>query len=267
MDPYIEDPTRWTGFHDRLISHLAEEIQRSLPETYYAEVQDRVYLQEPERWIVPDIRLSERPEEHSGATRPAGERGTGAIIVEVPRFEVREPYIEIRDNRTGDRVVTVIEVPSPENKTKGGEGADLYRAKQRDLLRSSTNLVEIDLLRGGDHVASVPLARLAPRRPFHYLVVVRRGSDPERREVYPIRLAEPLPEVSMPLRKPDTDVRVDLQVLFERVYEGGAYWKRVDYAAPPAPPPGGGRRRLGQGASRQACVGSHGSTRWYPLSR
>ncbi len=71
-------------------------------------------------------------------------------------------------------------------------------------------------------------------RPFRYVVVVRRGAQPDRREVYPVPLANRLPEVDVPLRPPDPDVRVDLQRLFDRVYEGGAYWKRIDYAAPPA---------------------------------
>jgi len=58
MDPYMEQPHLWPDFHDRLVTHLCEEIHAALPDRYYASVQDRIFLDEGSRWIVPDVRVS-----------------------------------------------------------------------------------------------------------------------------------------------------------------------------------------------------------------
>ena len=53
-------------------------------------------------------------------------------------------------------MVTTIEVLSPRNKTAGSEGRKLYRQKQREILSSDTHLLEIDLLRAGQHTVAAP---------------------------------------------------------------------------------------------------------------
>ncbi|MGH3577865.1 MAG: DUF4058 family protein, partial [Mycobacterium sp.] len=57
----------------------------------------------------------------------------------------------------------VIEVLSPANKAAGSEGRRLYLAKQRQLLESQTHLLEIDVLRQGEHTAAPPLDWLLNR--------------------------------------------------------------------------------------------------------
>ena len=62
-----------------------------------------------------------------------------------------EVEIRTRLGDEGERLVTVIEVLSLANKTPGEKGRELYLEKQREVLGSPVHLVEIDLLRGGEH--------------------------------------------------------------------------------------------------------------------
>ena len=235
MDPWLESPRLFPGLHDSLLTYLRDELQTRLPDRYYADLQDRLYLADANRWIVPDVRGSER---EGGEAHPAARASRGAspaLVVSVPAVEMREPFVEIRDTRSGDRVVTVIEVLSPDNKRAGSTGRKQYRKKQHRVLRSEASLVEIDLLRGGRHTVALPPGSLPADAPKHYRVVVRRGTRPDEREVYAIGLRDELPRIAVPLRGDDPDVVVDLGALVARAYEGGAYWKRLDYAAEPDP--------------------------------
>ena len=124
---------------------------------------ERVFVEPTEgqgRNIVPDLRVVERgrPQERRAET------GNGVAVAEplVVHLEESEPvrqgFIEIIDIKSGRRVVTMIEVLSPSNEIPG-PGRDLYVKKQEELKAGRVSLVEIDLLRGGTHVLSVPLDR------------------------------------------------------------------------------------------------------------
>lgn len=234
MDPWLEHPNRWRDVHSSVVTYLRDDLHAILPRPYYARIEDRVIVDTEDKVILPDVRVVEA-QKHAGPGMAVLDADP-AVFVTVQAVEVEEHYIEIRDLESGHKVVSVIEVISPTNKRPGGEGMRAYRAKQEELLASDTNLVEIDLLRGGQHVAAVSRDSLARLRPYHYLVVVRRAAKPERRETYPVRLDARLPRVAVPLRDPDADVVVDLQSLIDRAYERGAYAWTIDYQTPPEPP-------------------------------
>jgi hypothetical protein len=123
------------------------------------------------------------------------------------------------------------------NKTPGAHGRDLYLQKQREVLQSQVHLVEIDLLRGGEHSTAVPLDRaLRQTGPFDYHVCVHRFDSFEKYFVYPIRLEARLPAIRIPLLPGDGDVKVDLQSVFHRCYDTGPYRRRVDYSVQTVPP-------------------------------
>ena len=89
--------------------------------------------------------------ERSQSTKSNAATGTltEPIVTTVPiTEETQERYLEIRDVGTGT-VVTVLEVLSPKNK-RSGEGRTKYDTKRQNLLNSTANLVEIDLLRTGE---------------------------------------------------------------------------------------------------------------------
>ncbi len=91
-----------------------------------------------------------------------------------------ENYIEIREHG-GGRVITGIEFLSPANKA-GGEGPKQYLRKQREILQSNTNLVEIDFLRSGQQVIAFPEHRIPPQYRGDYLVCVRCAWSERTRE-------------------------------------------------------------------------------------
>ncbi|MBI4612637.1 MAG: DUF4058 family protein [Planctomycetes bacterium] len=229
MDPFLESPAIWPDVHQRLITYCGDALQKEIGPRYYARMGERLYLEGPERHVVPDLVLIGAPEPGTGA-RAELEADTPLVVMIEPT-ERREVFLEIRDSWTGSRVVTVIEVLSPSNK-RGGPGRDLYRTKQAEILGSPVHLVEVDLLRDGQPTVALP-EEWVPSGP--YRVVVSRAPH-GKREVYPIGLRARLPRLRIPLVPPDPDVVLDLQNAFERAYENGAYGRTVDYARATLPP-------------------------------
>jgi hypothetical protein len=152
-----------------------------------------------------------------------------------PQVEVREHYIEIKDRCRDFGVVTVIELVSPSNKATG-PGRDSYLAKQREIRASQCHLVEIDLLRRGSHVTSVPGSSVQRARPFDYLACVDRWPARNRFELYPCNLRDPLPTIGIPLADPDLDAPLAIQRAVEHVYETSGYELLVKYDEPCIPP-------------------------------
>ncbi|MCS6910180.1 MAG: DUF4058 family protein [Anaerolineales bacterium] len=238
MDPWLEDPARWPGVHQRLITYLADDMQPHLRPRYAATIGERIYVATHHRNIYPDVMVVQRPLKEAAveyvvdAPPAAGDEGDIAQpwIVALPPEEMRVPYIEIVQTESGE-VVTVIELISPINKAEG-LGRDQYLKKQAEILRSQANLVEIDLLGAGLRTMPTPRDATGKPPPHRYLIGVYRATDREHVEVYPVRLDQRLPRFRIPLRAPDPDIVVDLQALFDRCYDNGAYADLVDYTQP-----------------------------------
>jgi hypothetical protein len=138
--------------------------------------------------------------------------------------------IEIIEPAAGNRLVTAIEVLSPDNKLAGA-GRKMYQRKRRELLSAGANLVEIDLLRAGTAPFRMTAEQLAHLPPWRCLVAVRRR--PRQQEVYTIALQQRLPRIAVPLQRGDRDVRLDLQAVFTRCWEEGPYPDVLGYDGPP----------------------------------
>lgn len=235
MDPWLEHPQLWSGVHSRLIVYISDLLQPLLAPRYIANVEERVYVEEPGRMIRPDIWIRPNRPQTTGAGGPAVAELDEPLIVEAP-LDVHEPYIEIIDLSSGRQVVTVIEALSPTNKF-AGLGRDLYLTKQRDVLQSTAHLVEIDLLRAGPHAVAAPLSRIAPAGKYDYLVSVNRASRLRRIfETYPRTVRDRLPRIAIPLHEPDADVQLDLQATLDQTYSAGRYAERIDYSRTCEPP-------------------------------
>jgi hypothetical protein len=259
MDPHLEDRKFWRGVHTTMIVYIRDAIQPIVLPTYVAKVEVREYFTEEERSTVPDITITEHYLRESALefAVPAGVAPSATTMAEappapplppspppqsrsvdipyrilVPIVPHREAYIEIV-HRESREIVTVIEILSPSNKRKG-EGRDLYHQKQREVLDSEANLVEIDLLGTGAHTVAVPADRLTALPPHRYRICVSRAADREIYEVYAMALSDRLPRVNIPLRDPDPDVMLDLPAVFGQCYDNGGYAFDIDYGkAPP----------------------------------
>ncbi len=208
MDPYLEAPDIWPDLHDALAGEIRGALNHSLPTPYYA-------------------RLKMRPE---------------FGIVDENSEPLRHAFVEIRDPTRGHRLVTLIEIASPSNKRPGVDRR-AYLQKQREVLDSDANLIELDLLRAGDRLLANLLlqeavARLDPAP--DYLVLVNRAwqrvGDAAAYQIFPVLLTEPLPCIPVPLRPGQEEVPLDLQFVFRRAYDSGPYQRgAVDYGSPPRP--------------------------------
>jgi Protein of unknown function (DUF4058) len=236
MDPYLEDPFLWQGFHNSFVVYLRDQLQPLLGQRYIAAVEERVFVEGPERAVVPDVLVKRTRPSEAGAMAVATVDADEPVVVRVESLEIHESYVEILDRKSGQRVVTVIELVSPTNKM-AGPGRDSYVNKQREILASQTHLVEIDLLRGGQHVLAVPQWATQDQLPYDYLVSVNRARDRrEEFDVYAKRLQDRLPKIRVPLADDDPDVALDLQSVLAQAYEMGRYGERLNYQPPCQPP-------------------------------
>ncbi len=234
MDPYLED--HWRDVHTRFMVYLCDAIQESLPSSLCARVEERVVLETPEGLSTddryPDVRVIEF---HPESVRPRQANGTSVaepIVLVAEKEPLTETYIEIINISSGNKVVTILEVLSPTNKSAGA-GKTEYKRKQREICNSDTSLVEIDLLRGGEHTLAIPLERIPDNLRTHFMVCVRRAWVKGMAEVYPVSLSEPLPRIRIPLRPNDADVIIALQPLIEQCYRRAGYGRTIDYKKDP----------------------------------
>lgn len=233
MDPFLENAFLWRGAHTLLIAYICEQLQPLLQPRYFAAIEERVFVEGSEQERVPDvwIRRKGKPGRFT-ATLEA----EAPIVVQVPEMETSETYLEIRDRFKKQKLVTSIEVVSFTNKY-AGPGRDSYLSKQREVRESQAHLVEIDLLRAGQHVLAVPERFARQSADYRYLMCVNRAGDVrDHDDLYPKRLEDPLPRMSIPVANGDPDVVLDLQAALGRVFEAGAYASRLDYDQPcPSP--------------------------------
>jgi hypothetical protein len=241
MDPFLENTIRWRGFHGALISEICYALNRLLPQGFVANAEERCYIQSFEQMAYPDaVILRERAPDMARTEAHARlavlERPP--LVFEEASQEVSEGFVEITTVGDENEVVAVVEVLSPANKASGSEGRNEYIRKQTSLLESETHLLEIDLLRAGAHTVAMGRGPIATERAvFDYLVCLHRaGRDRRRFEVWPFTVRERLPEVLIPLTVGLPDVVLDLQPLFDRIYEGFQYRQILKYRREPEPP-------------------------------
>jgi hypothetical protein len=158
------------------------------------------------------------------------------LEVQLYAEERREFYIEIRDVKHGQRVITTLELLSPANKNTRNRGHRLYRQKQQSVLASSTHLVEIDLLRSGKHTVAVPETALPSRAQYDYLCCIHRARSAGKFTIWLCTVRDPLPILGVPLEEGVPDVPLDLQSAVNRLYEEGGYARKIDYAEETIPP-------------------------------
>jgi hypothetical protein len=231
MDPFLEGEM-WQEFHDRFANQISEQLLPRLKPKYVALLAKRYAIEYPvlgiTRAIYPDVHIAKQTRE---AYRVPDVMPTTAIA---PPFELENPppepelmpylAVEIRDVAER-RLVTVIEILSPENKR--GKGYQEYNDKRLEILATDTHLLEIDLLRQGQRIELVGKLPAAA-----YFVFLSRWTRRPKTQVYPIQLRDQLPTVPVPLLPPDADVPLDLQAALAACFDLVGYERVLDYTPP-----------------------------------
>jgi hypothetical protein len=240
MDPYIEACGFWEDFHFHLIEKLYDALAQAVPDRYFVQVGERSYIVlagaagKNTSQFIPDVSVTSPSAVERGAGTTIAEPETDANVVTMRPFideHFRENFIEIYEAEPNLRLVTSIEVLSPSNKRPRTEGWDLYQRKRQAHLLGSANLVEIDLLRGGERF---PMIDPWPESPY-YLLVCRRLRAPYCR-VQGAFFQKTLPDLAVPLAHPDPDVTSALQPMIDAIYARSRYGRRIDYSKPITPP-------------------------------
>src|SRR5258708_6227347 len=201
MDPFLEDETLWPSFHHQLVMCLYQVLLPGLVDRYRARVAQRTYTTEQ------------------------------ALFTSVVREEHQEDYIEVRQRGDG-RLVTLLDVVSPTNKTTGS-GRTAYLDKRREGRSANANLVELDLVLQGSPTLEYSRDGLPD---WDYAVTVTRSTQPERYEIYTATLQKRLPRFRLPLAADDRDTALDLHTAFTRCYDQGGFAAKIDYKRDPTIP-------------------------------
>ena len=234
MDPYLE--RHWPDVHGKLIIYAADALNANLPDELIVRTEERVAVGADDdeiRRFAPDLRAFD-----TGSTYGfTGSNGGTATMIAPYRLALldeqpTERFIEILDTRGGERLVTVIEFLSPSNKLK--PGVDEFLVKRNQLLAGGVNVVEIDLVRGGNRDRLLPRSATPAAARSEYRVVhfLPNGEV----WLHPMPLREPLPTIRIPLRPTDEPAELSLQPLLDDAYKNGRYGRTLDYSRPPEPP-------------------------------
>jgi Protein of unknown function (DUF4058)/Protein of unknown function (DUF2934) len=187
MDPYLEDPALWPAFHHQLLACFYQILRPGLVDRYLERVTER-------RYDVAD------------------------------KGEQAEVFIEIR-SRSDDKLVTLLEVVSPANKTTAA-GRQAYLDTRREAIGKHAGVVEIDLVLQGKPTLTYSREGLPH---FDHAVSVTRATAPDRYEIYTATLQKRLPKFKVPLAPDDRDTLLDLQSCFTRAYDLGGFGTRINY--------------------------------------
>ncbi len=241
MDPFIEACGLWEDFHAHLIEEICRSLADRVPDRYIVRSGERNYLEFADDEIVkqrpfkPDVTIntpnmadSSTASGESVAVAEPDELTMRAFVEE----EFREPFVEILDGESANRLVTSIEILSPSNKRPNSTGWEQYLRKRNGLLRGGkTHLVEIDLLRGGQRM---PMADPWPASP--YAILIARAAQMPMCRVRRAHFLRPVDAFPVPLVPPDPDILLDLQPMIDGIYTRYKYWRSIDYAKPINPP-------------------------------
>src|SRR5262249_26915120 len=140
------------------------------------------------------------------------------LFTSVVREQHREETLEIRLRNDG-RLITLIDVISPANKTTEG-GRLAYLQRRREARAEHANIVEIDLVLQGEPMTEYPKEGLPD---LDYAVAVTRAARPDQLEVYPATLQNRLPKFHVPMGAGDRDTIVDLHTTFMRSFDQGSF--------------------------------------------
>ncbi|MFN0051208.1 MAG: DUF4058 family protein [Planctomycetales bacterium] len=236
MNPFIESQA-WEDFHLHFIAELANAIVPQVRPRYVVRTERRIYVEHDADETDTAMRADLAVIAEEARAPLSGDDGSGGALTVAPVMltlplprERREAFLTIRE-RESLEIVTVLELLSPSNKRRGGDGRVEYLRKREAVLQSQSHLVELDLLRGGERLPTVE-----PLPSADYYALVTRANRRPQVAVYPWNLRNPMPIIPVPLSESDGDVTLNLQEVFSNVHHRVGYDYSLDYRAALTPP-------------------------------
>src|SRR5262249_32101793 len=213
--PYLEQADVWHDFHETFLITLRAELTQYLGDRYVARVEDHILIQAEENGTPSPLGIADLAVKESTGGKLLEDTGpaiAAPLQVQLAFGEAeREIHLEVLD-RKSRRVITVVELLSPSNKYAGRD-RDVYLARRDALFHSPVHFVELDLLRGGTRMPNPPVPVC------DYCIMLSRAETRPTADLWPLRLADTLPIIPIPLRAPDADVPLDLEAALPRVYD------------------------------------------------
>lgn len=201
MDPYLEDIKRWPTFHQQFISALGDALQPALSDKYRLRLGHRHYELEQ------------------------------VLFTSILKEQQQESFVEIRQKSSSDKLVTLIEMISPANRTHP-EGRRRYEQRRQEARADGAHLVELDLVLQGQTCLEADLSALAEQQ---YVCCVTRSARPIKHELYGSLLTKRLPRIRLPMLADERDLVLDVQALVNRVYDR-CFDGQIDYQIDPQVP-------------------------------
>jgi hypothetical protein len=233
MDPVLELPPFWSDFSPKLLTSISNQLLQQLLPKYDVRLEEYLILSEVHQRLNrfrPDATITTSEQAPVGQSSAAMLKPATAEL-DYPTYDaLTQRHLKVIHRET-ERVVTVLELLSPTNKARGEGGMNAYLDKRAELLTAPCNLVELDLLRGGDRL---PMSGELP--PGDYFAYVGHVDRKPRCNVIGWPWRVPLPAISIPLLAEDGDATLDLQTVFLAAYLPAYYPQRLPYDRPLAPP-------------------------------
>ncbi len=235
MDPFLE--RHWQDVHSTFMVFAKQQLNRQLPSQLIARVEESLAVETDDgrvRVVYPDVSIAvQSARSVVFEPEPSNVAVADPFEVVLPQTAPPQRHLEIVDASSGNRIVTVIELLSPVNKTMPA-GRAAYRKKQTEYIQGMVNLVEIDLLRCGEFVLAMPEEDWPKEHQAPYKICIRRVERPWVAAGIGIQLQEKLPNIAIPLRSQDRDVVLELQPIIDDCYRDGRYYT-IDYEQPLSP--------------------------------
>ena len=201
MDPYLEDTKRWPTFQQQFISALGDALQPALSDKYRLRLGHRHYQLEQ------------------------------VLFTSIVKEEQQESFVEIRQKSSGDKLVTLIEMISPANRTHP-EGRKRYEQRRNEARNEGAHIVELELVLQGQTCLEADLSTLSEQQ---YVCSVTRAIRPIKHELYGTLLTKRLPRIRLPMLADERDLVLDVQALVNRVFDR-CFDGQIDYQLDPPVP-------------------------------
>jgi hypothetical protein len=233
--PPLSEERHWESFHAAWAGSLADDLNRRLPEGYFAE--ETTHAGPGVEIDVPTWEQADGGQARAGggttATLPAAVWSPPAPALSVAAVFTDDFEVRVFSTRTGPRLVAAIELVSPRNKDRP-DARRAFATKCASYLHQGISLIVANIVTGGHAnlhnqimklLKSGAQARL-PAEAALYAVAYRpvRRDGREEVDLWPTRLqvGQPLPELPLAL-----GAELGLLVDFEAAYTDARRRRRL----------------------------------------